>query len=108
MVISIHFFDDFAYKLVILGQDPSIQLRSLIVIYKKGSGIDAVSIGVKHEEVVNVSQGFEELAYYLLQPVLVKPGRSPGRRGMQQIPPGRICAVLVKEFEGIHRIAPGL
>ena len=72
MIVSVHVVSHFFDQVVVLRDDPSVKLRSLIVRDLDRSRIYSVLVRIKCEEVVYVLQCSEELADYFDQSVFIE------------------------------------
>ena len=65
-VVDFHFAANFLHQTVVLGQNPAVDFRALMIIHKEGSRVDAVGVGVQSEEVIGVLQCIKEFTLYFL------------------------------------------
>lgn len=57
VVVAVHIASHVFDQLVVLGQNPAVEFRSLVVIYGQLIGFEVVLVGVNDEEIVYVLQG---------------------------------------------------
>ena len=108
VIVVIHLVCDCFDQTVVLAEDPSVELRSLLIRYVQGSAVYVVLVAVEYEEVIYVLQSTEEFAYCVFEAVLVELRRSPCRRYGYEIPLRSVCAVLLEEFERADSVASRL
>ena len=79
VVVLIHILSYICHEAVVFAENPSVKLRSLVVVDLKLCDIYIVLVGIKDEEIIYISQCAEELAHDVNKTFFVKLGRSPCR-----------------------------
>ena len=69
------------------------------------SGIELIDVGIQHIEGVGVPEGTHELALGLGNCFLGEAVGQPGHGGGIEIPAYGVCALLVKQYPGVHNVA---
>ena len=79
VVVLIHILSYICHEAVVFAENPSVKLRSLVVVNLELGNVYIVLVGVKDKEIIYISKCAEELAHDINKAVLVEFSRCPCR-----------------------------